>query len=164
MAIHLRYCVLSHARAWTAAVGTLLTLLVVGGMSACDADLPPLDDQVVLTVPQGCNPLAFEHDCLLPYPSNFFLQPDDKTASGKRVQITPAAMLRTRRDADVDFTSTHPVDGFSHHMPILTYFSQGVSTHGVVFHTDDPSRSLLPTSKVLLIDAESGMPEAVYAT
>jgi hypothetical protein len=107
--------------------------------------------------------VAFEHDCLLPYPSDVFLVPDATLPAGKRVQITQAATLRTRRDIAVDFTATHPVDGFSHHQPILVRFAQGVRTDGVIFHTDDPQRSLRPDSKVILLDAESGMPVPVWA-
>ncbi len=116
-----------------------------------------------LSIPPGCNPLAAEHDCLLPYPSDFFLTTDATMPAGKRVRISQAAALRTRRDAVVDFTQTHPVDGFSHHQPILVYFQQGVSTEGVLFHTDDPTRSLQPSSKVVLLDAETGKPVPVWA-
>jgi len=124
------------------------------GCSGPDGD-PPLD------VPAGCNPIAFENDCLLPYPSDFFLVDDANTPSGKRLAITPAAKPLTKNEEPFDFTNTHPADGFSPHMPILAYFPRGVSTEGVVFHTDDPAKSLLPTSKVLLVDAETG--EAIPA-
>ena len=79
------------------------------------------------------------------------------------MRITQAAALRTRRDAVVDFTLTHPVDGFSHHQPLLVYFAGGVSTEGVVFHTDDPQQSLRPTSKVVVLDGETGKPVPAWA-
>ncbi|MFO0572749.1 MAG: hypothetical protein U1A78_02025 [Polyangia bacterium] len=119
--------------------------------------LPPL------AIPAGCNPIASEHDCLLPYPSDFFLVADAKMPSGRRVQLTEAARPRTRKGEPYDFTLTHPVDGFSHHQPIVAYFTKGVSTAGVPFHTDDPAKSLLPTSKVLLLDAETGQPVPAWA-
>lgn len=131
--------------------------------SGCDSGSSAGDSLPPLVIPDGCNPLASEHDCLLPYPSDFFVVPDPTLPAGKRVQLTAAATLRTRRDVAVDFTATHPVDGFSHHQPILVRFAQGVSTDGVVFHTDDPQRSLRPDSKVILLDAESGQPVPVWA-
>jgi hypothetical protein len=116
-----------------------------------------------LSIPAGCNPLAFEHDCLLPYPSDFFLVEDGAMPSGKRVVLTDAARPKTRKGLPIDFTQTHPVDGFSHHQPILVYFSKGVSTDGVLFHTGDPARSLSPDSKVILLDAQTGKPVPVWA-
>lgn len=120
-------------------------------------NLPPLQ------IPAGCNPLGAEHDCLLPYPSDFFLVSDAKLPSGKRVQLSEAAKPRTRKNDPFDFTTTHPADGFSPNQPILAYFTQGVSTEGVVFHTSAPEESLRPTSRVLLLDAETGQPIPVWA-
>ncbi len=132
-------------------------------LAGCASDAATDDSLTPFAIPEGCNPLAFEHDCLLPYPSDVFLKPDASLPGGKRVQVSSAAALRTRRDVVVDFTATHPVDGFSHHQPILVRFAQGVSTEGVVFHRDDPRRSLQPDSKVLLIDAKTGQPVPVWA-
>ncbi len=120
-------------------------------------------DPPPLSIPQGCNPLASEHDCLLPYPSDFFLVGDASMPSGKRLQLTDAAKPRTRRDEPFDFTTTHPVDGFSHHQPILAYFPQGVRTEDVLFHTGYPERSLRPDSKVVLLEADTGQPVPVWA-
>ncbi len=138
-------------------------LLALHSAACSPAGMGPEGSEPPLAIPQGCNPLAAEHDCLLPYPSDFFLTPDTTLPSGKRVRITQAAALRTRRDAVVDFTLTHPVDGFSHHQPLLVYFAGGVSTEGVVFHTDDPQRSLRPTSKVVVLDGETGKPVPAWA-
>lgn len=158
-----------HARAGTlsrrvsghlfGALGLFLGLFLAG----CGSESAMNDPVQPFAVPDGCNPIAFEHDCLLPYPSNFFLRPDPSLPGGTRVAISSAAMLRTRRDVGVDFTATHPVDGFSHHQPILVRFAQGVRTDGVVFHTDDPQCSLRPDSKVLLIDSETGQPVPAWA-
>jgi len=116
-----------------------------------------------LNIPAGCNPIAYENDCVLPYPSDFFLVDDASMPSGKRVALTAAAKPLTKNELPFDFTATHPVDGFSTHQPIMVYFPTGVVTDGVVFHTDDPAKSLLPDSKVLLIDAETGKPVPVWA-
>lgn len=136
----------------------LALLLCLAAPGCADEEAPPLE------VPAGCNPLAAEHDCLLPYPSDVFLADDPALPSGRRVALTEAARPRTRAGAPFDFTLTHPVDGFSPNMPILALFADapgGISLQGVVFHTDDPERSLSPTSKVLLIDTKEGRPVPV---
>lgn len=147
--------------------GSLLSLMLAApGCTSQDDGIRDVDDPPPLDIPAGCNPLASEHDCLLPYPSDYFLVPDTgspKMQSGKKVQLTEAARPKTRSKQPVDFTLTHPVDGFSHHQPIMAYFKKGVSTAGVVFHTDDPARSLKPDSKVLLLDAETGAAVPVWA-
>jgi hypothetical protein len=153
---------LGHRRS----AGPWAVLLLALHVSGCTSGSMGPDtgmDPPALNIPAGCNPLAADYDCLLPYPSDFFLTSDATMPTGKRLRITEAAALRTRRDTVVDFTLTHPVDGFSHHQPLLVHFPQGVSTEGVVFHTDDPQRSLQPKSKVVILDAETGQPIPVWA-
>lgn len=128
-----------------------------------DTTTPPPAGLAPLAVPEGCNPIAFEHDCLLPYPSDFYLVDDAAMPSGKRVAIPEPARMMDKNEVPFDFTKTHPIDGFSHHQPILVHFKEGVSTEGVVFHTDDPEKSLLPDSKVILLDAETGKPVPAWA-
>ena len=82
---------------------------------------------------------------------------------GKRVALTPAARPRTAMDQPYDFTATHPADGFSPAMPLMAYFKGGVSTTGVVFHSDDPQRSLQPDSRVVLLDTTSNTLVPVWA-
>lgn len=128
-----------------------------GGETPANPPLPPL------AIPEGCNPIAFENDCLLPYPSDFYLADDASMPSGKRVQIPEAARMKDKNEKSFDFNERYPIDGFSHHQPILVHFKEGVSTAGVVFHTDDPAKSLLPESKVILLDAATGLPVPVWA-
>jgi hypothetical protein len=135
---------------------------LAGGLG-CAKDMDSQQSLTPLQIPAGCNPIAFDHDCLLPYPSDFFLVADSKTPSGKRLELTDAAKPHTRKGAPIDFTQTHPVDGFSPHQPILAYFKKGVSTEGVLFHTDEPEKSLLPSSKVVLVEAATGQPVPVWA-
>lgn len=112
--------------------------------------LPPLD------IPAGCNPIAYQNDCLLPYPSDFFLVEDASMPSGRRVELTDAAKPRTKSGAPFDFLEHHPVDGFSHHMPILAVFPEGLVTANITFHTDDPAATVRSDSVTLLVDADTG--------
>lgn len=131
-------------------LGSLLALSSLGCSGNETQSLTPLD------IPEGCNPIAFDHDCLLPYPSDYFLVDDAAMPSGKRVALTEAAKPKTANEASFDVTVDNPIDGFSTHQPIMAFFSTGVTADGVVFHTDDPLSSLKPESKVLLIDTETG--------
>lgn len=131
-------------------LGSLLGLTVLGCGTDTSQSLPPLD------IPEGCNPIAFDHDCMLPYPSDYFLVNDAAMPSGKRVALTEAAKPKTITETSFDFTADNPIDGFSTHQPIMAFFSGGVTAEGVVFHKDDPLSSLKPESKVLLIDTETG--------
>ena len=84
--------------------------------------LPPL------VVPQGCNPLASEHDCLLPFPSDYYRAEDATLPSGHRVRLTEAAKLKLTDGGTFDFTDLHPADGYSHGTQVLALFPGGVDT------------------------------------
>ncbi|HMY17447.1 MAG TPA: hypothetical protein PKA58_14090, partial [Polyangium sp.] len=131
-------------------LGSLLALSSLGCSGNETQSPAPLD------IPEGCNPIAFDHDCLLPYPSDYFLVDDAAMPSGKRVVLTEAAKPKTANEVPFDVTADNAIDGFSTHQPIMAFFSTGVTAEGVVFHSDDPAASQKPDSKVLLIDTETG--------
>ena len=107
-------------------------------------------------VPEGCNPVAYESDCLLPYPSDVFLVTDMDMPNGVRVELTPAATPKTMADQPYDVFQSHPADGFSAHMPIMALFPEGVDTSNLVFHTDGGDATLDASSVTILLNAESG--------
>lgn len=133
-------------------LSALLGLTSIGCSDGTSQSLAPLD------IPAGCNPVAFDNDCLLPFPSDYFLVDDAAMPSGKRVAFTEAALPKTANEVSFDVTADNPIDGFSTHQPIMAFFKSGVTAEGVLFHTDDPAKTLLPESKVLLIDASTGKP------
>ncbi len=107
-------------------------------------------------IAEGCNPIAYEHDCLLPFPSDFFLQPDATLPAGKRVVLTQAAQVPSRGGGSVNFYATSPADGFSPHMPILAVFPEGVDASTLSFHDADPAASIAATHPTLLLDVARG--------
>ncbi len=109
-----------------------------------------------LETPPGCNPLDASWDCLLPYPSDYFLADDPSTPSGHRVEITPAAMLHTDAGDPVDLLAMHPADGFSHGTQIMALFPGGVDDSNLVTWTGDLSKSLTAASPTALIEADTG--------
>ncbi|MDC0717418.1 hypothetical protein [Nannocystis bainbridge] len=112
--------------------------------------LPPAE------VPEGCNPIAYAADCLLPYPSDFFLVEDAGLPNGVRVALTEQAVPKTMMGASIDNLAAHPTDGFSHHMPILALFPEGIDTKNLTFHTGDGDATLTASSPTLLIEVETG--------
>jgi hypothetical protein len=119
--------------------------------------LPPL------TIPEGCNPLAADWDCMLPYPSDVMLTADDSLPSGHRVTLTPGMLLQGDNNGAIDLTLLHPADGFSAGSQILTLFPGGVDDANLVFHTDDVTASLGSESPTLLLEADSGDPVLHFA-
>lgn len=117
-----------------------------------------------LAVPEGCNPLAADWDCTLPFPSDFFLADDPGLPSGRRVVLARRAMVQNQEDQrSVDPFGVHPADGFSHLPPILAIFPGGVDQNDLVFHSDDIFRTLGGESPTVLIDADSLEPVPHFA-
>ncbi len=137
-------------------------IIIVGGLQACGES--GQSGPGPYPISEGCNPLAHKWDCMLPYPTDFFLVDDASLPSGKRVQLSERATVFTPADdLRADPTSVHPADGFSHLSQILALFPAGVDDDDLVFHTDDLSLSLTADSPTLLIEAQSGTPVLHFA-
>ncbi len=111
-------------------------------------------------IPAGCNPIAYENDCLLPYPSDFFAVPDADMPNGVRIELTPAATPLTLEGKSFNFLEAEPSDGASHHMPILALFPEGIDTSNLNFHLDGGEASVLNTSPSVLLNTKTGEFEA----
>lgn len=115
---------------------------------------PP--DLAPLELPEGCQPLLNGTDCLLPYPSDFFLVPDATMPSGARVALTGAARPRTDRGGIADPGAWRAADGASR-LPMPTMFvSAEVSAASLPGYFDDPAASLTAQSNAVLIEASTG--------
>ncbi len=110
--------------------------------------LPPL------AIPAGCNPLASEHDCLLPFPSDQFLR---RTPEGATTLFLPtSARPRTIDGVEVDFSARRPAAGFSPLPQLLALFPEGVDPAPLARPWDELGRSLDAASPTVLLDAETG--------
>ena len=116
-----------------------------------------------LEIPTGCNPLAYELDCMMPYPSDVFLVEDAAMPSGKRLALTTRAAPRSVNGEVIDMTTMHPADGFSFHMPIFFSFTGKLDRAALVDHTEPAEDAMKPTSVTLLLDASTGQPVAHWA-
>ncbi len=108
-----------------------------------------------LTITEGCNPLAADSDCLVPYPSDVFLVDDPNTVTGRRVAVPEVAQIRFDEVA-VDMTRLHPADGFSWQTPILALFPGGIDDANLPRLDDDFAISTSGSSPTLLVDTETG--------
>src|SRR6478672_3444672 len=90
--------------------------LLVAGLSAslvlsCGSKEEPRT-LTPLNLTDGCQPLLAGHDCLLPYPSDFFRVEDAAMPSGHRVELNKVSRVRTA-GGPADPTLWRPIDGYS---------------------------------------------------
>jgi len=130
----------------------ILAALSVTGCGGDDSS------STALTIPDGCNPIASEHDCLLPYPSDVFVVDDASLPSGRRVALPEPTWLVTKDGVAVDPHALYPEDGFSPGSQILVSFGQAIDDEPLVSAVDDPAASLGDDSPTVLLNADTGLP------
>ncbi len=134
----------------------VLVALVASGCGDDDSTDDSLDASVDGAVDGGpppppsedCNPLAPYRDCLLPFPSDVFLQDG--------AVVVPAAASFVLNDAPAEMLALHTPDGFSIAAPILAPVPGGVDDSNFVAALDDLDRSTTLESPTLLLDTETG--------
>lgn len=140
----------------TGATADAGAIIDAGGDTAATPDAAdPLPEGPFLT-PEGCNALAPEWSCLLPFPSDAFLQPDPAMPTGRRVEVPDAAVPHDLDGVAPDFEGFTRSDGYSVLSQIGVLIPGGIDDAPLVFHTDDLTKSMEPSSPTLLIDAETG--------
>lgn len=139
---------------WLGVVGVILGCgddgVTPGGTGGGGAGGAP-----TLVIRDGCNPIAPEGECLVPYPSDVFLVADPGTVTDRRVEVPEAARI-LYDEKPIDLGRLHPADGFSWQAPILVLFPGGVDATALPSLHDDPSVSTSPSSPTVLVDAETG--------
>jgi hypothetical protein len=136
----------------------VLVLLVATSLSCGDdAETKPPDQ--TLTVPEGCNPIAADADCLLPFPSDVFRS----SAGGVTEVVVPQAAQVRFKEAPVDLLAFRRPDGFSVGTPILALLPGPIDPAPLVFWTGDVAASTGPSSPTVLVDASTGALVAHFA-
>lgn len=119
------------------------------------ADAAP-DGGAVVAVPQapGCENLVPGH-CLLPWPSDRWLVPDDSRPTGYRLEYDPRALPVAGGRGSFDVAPYRRLDGFSPSSQLLTLFDEpaDLTDAATVDHID---RSLEPDSPTVVLDLETG--------
>ncbi len=114
-----------------------------------------------LKIADECNPLGGTQ-CMMPWPSNVYLNEDDGTASGFQLDVPIEAMPINGDGIVVDPASWNRQDGFSAAGAIVVAFPGGVSEAGLP-PSSDPAASRESDSPVMLIEVESGYRPIFFA-
>lgn len=107
-----------------------------------------------LMVPAGCQALASEHDCLLPFPSQHFLLPDSSTETGFRFELPEAARVQDKNGNPARIVR-RPADGFSPGQQILALFRVPLDDSNWVGAGKDPNLSLAADSPTWLLEKDT---------
>lgn len=116
---------------------------------ACSGAEVPADD----STRSDCDPVA-PTQCGLPFPSTFYMIPDETSATGWRVDLGPTTMPLNANDVQPDPWLWNERDGWPVLGPIMAHFPEQSLT-GIVGH-DDIDSSTLDSSPILIIDADTG--------
>lgn len=138
-----------------AAFAAAASVVVTAGCPSADADgpapeatLPPLE------ILDGCQPLAHEFDCTLPYPSDFFRHESED--GGHTVALEGEARIFTAEGFSATITDWRKPDGFSA-LPTITFvLGPALDRSGATSIFDDPIASTLPGHNTILLDVERG--------
>jgi len=128
---------------------------------------------ISLRNPRHCDPIggwqpgAGRHDCLLPFPNNFFTTSDTNSRTGVRIDLKQAAMPTNAAGKAIDPTQWNRNDGFSVGAQLLAYVP-GMTKN------EDVTRSKMPrddtigayrreNAGVVVIDTKTGRRWPVWA-
>jgi hypothetical protein len=122
---------------------------------------------VTLGVRPECNPLGTLDTCMLPYPSNVYLQADTGTTTGYRVALPQEAMpVAVTGGGPVLVAPYNRHDGFSPATPIVAYLTDAAGNNldgtGLPPHSD-PGVSLTAASATVLYDMDHHQRVAHFA-
>lgn len=126
-----------------------LLIVIVFSSAACSSAAAPS------TRPAGCQVLAAEPECFLPFPSDHFLVEDPSLPSGHRVEIAPNVSLFSEVSGkNADPNSRRAVDGFSPMATIVATLGSPASDAGLTSILEAPGNTMSLESKTLIVDAE----------
>jgi hypothetical protein len=141
---------------------SVFALALACAFAGCGSEGPaPL---APLALPDGCQPLAAPSSCTLPWPSDFYREPDPAMPSGARYVVRGAAEPKTLNDADADVTGPFAPDGASLAPTITGVLPALLVSDGLPNVVDDGTKSVdVGASPTLLFRADDMTPIAHYA-
>ncbi len=127
----------------------------LGDDTGSDADTG--DSGEVWDVPweEGCNPLATGDDCLLPFPSLHFTQPDESTPTGLRLNYTSDKFRGPDGDLDFDLSIINIADGISPVSPMLVNFGVDIDP-AFLSGRGEQAQTVEPGAPIALIHSATG--------
>lgn len=111
-----------------------------------------------------CNPLGggTGEDCLLPFPSSFYMRPDPASATGLRVHLKRAALPISRLGAELDTDAYDHRDGFSAVATLLAQFPARIDPTSLP-DIDRASAATHASSPVQLLRFDTGERVPLFA-
>jgi hypothetical protein len=107
------------------------------------------------------------HDCMLPFPNNYFTTPDPHSKTGVRVNLNPLAMPSDSAGKPIDPTDWNRADGFSVGAQLLSYVPGMTKNHDIgrsrMPRVDTIGRYKKANSGVVVIDTKTGKRWPVWA-
>jgi hypothetical protein len=106
-----------------------------------------------LAIDQTCQPLLGGEDCLLPYPSDFFLVQDNNFPSGHRIEVQGDAKMLDIEGESANVFDFRPADGFSRIPSLAFVLPEGPvldNAPGLLSHEGVAPK---PADQTLIIDA-----------
>ena len=105
--------------------------------------------------------------CLAPFPSDFYTREDGTSETGKRLDLDPEATPANANGINIAVTVINQSDGFSPG-PMLTVKIPGMDnqaafTQSGIVPIGQMSRTFEPSQPVVLIDAETGERQLIWA-
>jgi hypothetical protein len=131
-----------------------LAMALAIALGGCSADETKGAPELETPLGAQCNPLSRDN-CMLPWPSTFYLERDNATKTGWRLNYPAEAMPKTRTGKALDPTRYNLTDGASRGSHPMVFFRSGVSPEGLP-KLSDPAASLAADSPIWLISFESG--------
>lgn len=110
----------------------------------------------------GCDPLD-RRSCLLPWPSNHFTVADDRTDTGRRLNLRPSAMPKSAKGVRVSPTEFNRADGFSPGSTILAHVPGIDLRRTGATPVTDLRRSLDRGQPIALVNARTQTRELAWA-
>lgn len=141
----------------------LLSLLIIASaMPMASAD-PLADAGATVGICDAIDPSA----CMLPWPNDAFTRADSSTDTGRRLDLSVAAMPRNAAGVPIDPSDYNRNDGFSPGAMIVTKVP-GMDTPEAFAATDpvtlrDLSRYEEPDAPIAVIDAETGVRHPIWS-
>lgn len=114
-----------------------------------------------IEVREGCNPISTT-DCLLPFPSSFFLVEDSRTETGYKVNYQPSVLPVAEDGTEINVGYLNEADGFSPVSQILAYFEEGIDP-STLPPKNELSASVQPDSGVQILEWKSGERVPLFA-
>jgi hypothetical protein len=128
-------------------------MIVAPTVTSRAAGPPPVPPQ--RTVSGACDPLDLTA-CLLPFPNDFFTEPDASSRTGLRVHLPLSGMPANVAGVHIDPTEWNRQDGFSPGEPILVHVPGLDPARSGIAPVTDIGASLAPDAPIVLLNTETG--------